>query len=234
MIPIGMIGQRLEANVHVVTSSVAATQNLVTAANSAGILISDTVLEPLASAESCLTQDERDLGCCLLDIGGGTTELIVYGGGVVRHTSAVPIGGDHFTQRSGRRPAHADSRSRKNQAPATVAPPRELLARRRRHRNRQRGRPPAAHYFCAHAHRHHRAARQGISRDDSRRSPPRRPRQRKSPPDLCWLAAARASTASIELAEQSLHLPVRIAEPKGLSVCPSKSPSRSMQPLLVW
>jgi cell division protein FtsA len=94
---IGMVGQRLEANVHLVTSSVAATQNLVTAANRAGILISDTVLEPLASADSCLTQDERDLGCCLLDIGGGTTEVIVYGGGVVRHTSAVPVGGDHFT-----------------------------------------------------------------------------------------------------------------------------------------
>src|SRR5205823_5175684 len=94
---IGMVGQRLEANVHVVTSSIAATQNLVTAANKAGILISDTVLEPLASAESCLTQDERDLGVCLLDIGGGTTEIIVYGGGVVRHTSAVAIGGDHFT-----------------------------------------------------------------------------------------------------------------------------------------
>jgi cell division protein FtsA len=94
---IGMVGHRLEANVHLVTSSVAATQNLVTAANKAGILISDTVLEPLAAAESCLTQDERDLGCCLLDIGGGTTELIVYGGGVVRHTGAVPVGGDHFT-----------------------------------------------------------------------------------------------------------------------------------------
>jgi cell division protein FtsA len=94
---IGMVGQRLEANVHLVTSSIAATQNLVSAANKAGILINDTVLEQLASAEACLTQDERELGCCLLDIGGGTTELIVYGGGVVRHTSAVPVGGDHFT-----------------------------------------------------------------------------------------------------------------------------------------
>ena len=90
---IGMVGQRLEANVHVVTSSVIATQNLVTAANRAGILISDTVLEPLASAESCLTQDERDLGACLLDIGGGTTELIAYAGGLVRHTGAIPVGG---------------------------------------------------------------------------------------------------------------------------------------------
>jgi len=95
--PIGMVGQRLEANVHIVTASSSATQNLVSAANKAGILINDTVLEPLASAEACLTQDERELGCCLLDIGGGTTELIVYGGGVVRHTGAVAIGGDHFT-----------------------------------------------------------------------------------------------------------------------------------------
>ncbi len=95
--PVGMVGQRLEANVHIVTSSISATQNLVTAANKAGILINDTVLEPLASAEACLTQDEKDLGCCLLDIGGGTTEMVVYGGGVVRHTSAVAIGGDHFT-----------------------------------------------------------------------------------------------------------------------------------------
>ena len=95
--PIGMLGQRIVANVYVVTSSIAASQNLVTAANKAGILISDTVLEPLASAEACLTQDERDLGCCLLDIGGGTTEIISYGGGVVRHIGVVPIGGDHFT-----------------------------------------------------------------------------------------------------------------------------------------
>src|SRR5271169_6401365 len=95
--PIGMVGQRLEANVHVVTSSTAATQNLVTAANKAGILVSDTVLESLASAEACLTQDEKEMGCCLLDIGGGTTDLVVFGGGMVRHTGTVAIGGDHFT-----------------------------------------------------------------------------------------------------------------------------------------
>ena len=95
--PIGMVGQRLEANVHVVTASSSATQNLITAVNRAGIVVADTVLEPLASAEACLTQDEREMGCCLLDIGGGTTELLVYGGGVVRHTAAIPVGGDHFT-----------------------------------------------------------------------------------------------------------------------------------------
>jgi len=94
---IGMLGQRLEANVHIVTSSGSATQNIVTAVNRAGVRVDDTVLEPLASAEACLTQDERELGACLLDIGGGTTELIAYSGGVVRHTAAIPVGGDHFT-----------------------------------------------------------------------------------------------------------------------------------------
>src|SRR5271157_1785821 len=94
---IGMVGVRLEANVHIVTASGTATQNIVTAVNRAGVRVGDTVLEPLASAEACLTQDERELGSCLLDIGGGTTEMIAYTGGVVRHTGGVPVGGDHFT-----------------------------------------------------------------------------------------------------------------------------------------
>jgi cell division protein FtsA len=95
--PLGMLGQRLEADVHIVTASAAAAQNLVTAVNRAGVVVADTVLEPLAAADACLTQDERELGCVLLDIGGGTTELLVYHGGMVRHTTAVPVGGDHFT-----------------------------------------------------------------------------------------------------------------------------------------
>ena len=95
--PMGMIGQRLEVNVHLVTSSATAMQNLVIAVNQAGIEVADTVLEPLASAEACLTQDERELGCCLLDIGGGTTELVVFSNAMLRHAAAIPVGGDHFT-----------------------------------------------------------------------------------------------------------------------------------------
>ena len=95
---IGMVGQRLEANVHIVTASGTATQNIVTAVNRAGVRVDDTVLEPFAAAEACLTQDERELGACLLDIGGGTTEMIAYAGGVVRLTAAIPVGGDHFTE----------------------------------------------------------------------------------------------------------------------------------------
>ncbi len=95
--PMGMVGQKLEANVHIVTASTTATQNIITAVNRAGVVVSDTVLEPLASAEATLTQDERELGCCLVDIGGGSTELLVYTGGVARHTAAIPVGGDHFS-----------------------------------------------------------------------------------------------------------------------------------------
>jgi cell division protein FtsA len=94
---VGMVGMRLEANVHIVTASGSATQNIVTAVNRAGVRVDDTVLEPLASAEACLTQDERELGCCLLDVGGGTTDMLVYTGGVVRHTAAIAVGGDHVT-----------------------------------------------------------------------------------------------------------------------------------------
>jgi cell division protein FtsA len=95
--PMGMVGQRLEVNVHLVTSSASAMQNLVIAVNQAGVEVADTVLEPLASAEACLTQDERELGCCLLEIGGGTAELVVFGNGMLRHAAAIPVGGDHFT-----------------------------------------------------------------------------------------------------------------------------------------
>jgi cell division protein FtsA len=95
--PVGMVGQRLEADVHLVTCSASAMQNLVIAANHAGVEVADTVLEPLAAAEACLTQDEREMGVCLLEIGGGTTEIIAFTGGVVRHSDALPVGGDHFT-----------------------------------------------------------------------------------------------------------------------------------------
>lgn len=95
--PVGMVGSRLEVNVHLVTASASAHQNVVTAANHAGVEILGTVYEPLADSASCLTADERELGVALIDIGGGTTDLIVYRSGVVRHSAVIPVGGEHFT-----------------------------------------------------------------------------------------------------------------------------------------
>jgi len=95
--PIGMVGQRLKVGVHIVAASTSATQNVVAAVNRAGVLVSDTVFEPLAAAEACLTADERDLGCCLVDIGAGTTGMVAFAGGLARHTAVIAVGGDHFS-----------------------------------------------------------------------------------------------------------------------------------------
>ncbi len=95
--PLGMMATRLEVRVHMVTAASSATQNVVTAVNRAGVHVDDTVFEPLACADSILGSEERDLGVCLVDIGAGSTGLIVFQGGAVAHTAVLPIGGDHFT-----------------------------------------------------------------------------------------------------------------------------------------
>ncbi|ABK43269.1 cell division protein FtsA [Magnetococcus marinus MC-1] len=95
--PLGMAGVRLEARVHLVTGAVASAQNIVKCANRCGLDVGDIILEQLASAEACLTEDEKELGCCLLDIGGGTTDIAIYAEGHIKHTAVLAIGGDHMT-----------------------------------------------------------------------------------------------------------------------------------------
>src|SRR3989338_1823175 len=95
--PIGMSGVRLEAKVHIVTAAVTSAQNIVKCCNRAGLNVSDIVLEQLAAAESTLTQEEKDLGVAIIDIGGGTTDLAVFSGGSLVHTSVLSIGGNHLT-----------------------------------------------------------------------------------------------------------------------------------------
>src|SRR6516164_5413676 len=92
-----MMGRRLEVNLHMVTASASATQNVVTAANKAGLHVDNIVYEALMSADSTLRAEEKELGICLADIGAGSTDLIVYCDGMVAHTGVVPVGGDHFT-----------------------------------------------------------------------------------------------------------------------------------------
>jgi cell division protein FtsA len=95
--PVGICGVRLEAKVHIVTAAAAAVQNIVRCAELAGLKVADVVLEPLASSESVLTDEERELGVCLVDIGGGTTDVAVFGGGSLVHTAVIPLGGNHLT-----------------------------------------------------------------------------------------------------------------------------------------
>ena len=95
--PLGMSGVRLEAKVHLVTCAVNAAQNIEKCIVRCGLEVKDIILEQLASSYSVLTEDEKDLGVCLVDIGGGTTDIAVFTGGAIRHTAVIPIAGDQVT-----------------------------------------------------------------------------------------------------------------------------------------
>ena len=95
--PVGMIGKKLEVDLHISTCSGSALQSTVTCANRAGLEVTETVLESIAAAEATLSADERELGVCLLDIGCHSTDLIVFIEGAVAHTASIRIGGQHFT-----------------------------------------------------------------------------------------------------------------------------------------
>jgi cell division protein FtsA len=95
--PIGMSGVRLEVKVHIVTGAVAAAQNIVKCVRRCGLEVNDLILQPLASSRAVLLEDEKDLGVCLLDIGGGTTDIAIFTHGAIRHTAVVPIAGDQVT-----------------------------------------------------------------------------------------------------------------------------------------
>ncbi|MGE0114818.1 MAG: cell division protein FtsA [Steroidobacteraceae bacterium] len=95
--PVGMAGVRLEAKVHIVTGAESAAQNIVKCVQRCGLSVEDVVLEQLASSYAVLADDEKELGVCLVDIGGGTTDIAVFSGGAIRYTAVIPIAGDQVT-----------------------------------------------------------------------------------------------------------------------------------------
>ena len=95
--PIGMSGVKLEAEVHIVTAAITSAQNIYSALQRAGLRVKDLVLQPLASSYSVLQPDEMDLGVCLLDMGGGTTDLAIFYDGAIRYTQVIPLGGEYIT-----------------------------------------------------------------------------------------------------------------------------------------
>lgn len=95
--PVGMSGVRLEAKVHLVTGAVSAAQNIIKCIRRCGLEVDDIILEQLASSHSVLNEDEKELGVCLVDVGGGTTDIAVFVDGAIRHTAVIPIAGDQVT-----------------------------------------------------------------------------------------------------------------------------------------
>ncbi len=95
--PLGMSGIRLEVKVHIVTGAVSAAQNIIKCIKRCGLEVRDLILQPLASSMAVLSEDEKDLGVCLIDIGGGTTDIAVFTDGAIRHTAVIPIAGDQIT-----------------------------------------------------------------------------------------------------------------------------------------
>lgn len=95
--PFGMSGVRLEARVHIVTGAVSAVQNIIRCVRRCGLEANDLVLQPLASSYATLSEDEKELGVCLVDIGGGTTDIAIFTQGAIRHTAVIPIAGDQIT-----------------------------------------------------------------------------------------------------------------------------------------
>ena len=98
--PLGLSGHRLEVNVHVITGAVTAAQNIIKCVNRAGLDVVDMVLQPLASSEAVLSQEERDLGVVMVDLGGGTTDLAIFLDGSIRHSAVLPIGSTSMSARS--------------------------------------------------------------------------------------------------------------------------------------
>lgn len=95
--PLGMSGMKLEVEVHIVTGAVAAVQNILKCVHRCGLEAHEMILQPLASSKAVLADDEKDLGVCLIDIGGGTTDVAIFTGGAIRHTAVIPIAGDQIT-----------------------------------------------------------------------------------------------------------------------------------------
>ncbi|MFQ5936927.1 MAG: cell division protein FtsA [Acidiferrobacterales bacterium] len=95
--PVGMCGVRLEAKIHIVTGAVSAAQNIIKCVRRCGLEVDEIILEQIASSTSALTEDEKELGVCLVDIGGGTTDISVFTEGAIRHTAVIPIAGDQVT-----------------------------------------------------------------------------------------------------------------------------------------
>ena len=187
--PLGMCGVRLEARVHIVTAAAAAMQNVIKCCSRCELEVLDIVLEPLASGEAVLEEDEKGLGVALVDIGGGTTDIAIFTEGSVAHTSVIPLGGYQITSRHRVWPAHTAARGREDQAPVGLRPG-QHGGRGRDHPRRLGGWAGAAracHARCSAATSSSRASKRSFRSS--------KPRSRAWAATTCW-PRARSSPAA--------------------------------------
>ncbi len=213
--PEGMSGVRLEAKVHMVTGAVSAAQNIIKCVRRCGLEVDDVILEQLASSQSVLSEDEKELGVCLVDIGGGTTDIAVFTGGAIRHTAVIPIAGDQVTNDIAvalRTPTqHAEElKIHHGCALAQLAHPDETVQV-----------PSVGERSARRWSRHTLAAVSG-PRYEELIGLIQAELRRSGFEDLCAAGVVMTGGSSkvegvIELAEEIFHLPVRLGVPKGVS-----------------
>ena len=214
--PLGMVGSRLEADVHVVTVPVATTQNLLKCVNGAGVSVTEMVLEPLAASEAVLTPDEKDHGVVLADIGGGTTEIAVWRQGALAHTAVLPIGGDLFTSDLAvllKTPVPDAERLKKKFGAALAA-----LVTADETIDVPRTGGQGVHPVSRALHgRDPRGARAGALRGPLARGDDATSRRGSCAPGLVLTGGGAALDGMADEAEQVLGVPVRVGSPRGLS-----------------
>ena len=214
--PIGMSGVRLGAKVNLVTAATSCVQNVIRCAERCGLVVADVVLEPLASAEAVLSDDEKEIGVAVIDIGGGTTDLLLYVDGGIAHTSVIPVGGNNITNdiAAGLRTPMAEAERLKRNFGCALG---RMVARRRGDRGPGRRRPRAAQ------RRAPRALATSSSRASKRSSPwcasaSRTPACSSSSRPACVLTGGAVLLEGMtEFAEEILGMPVRIGFPVGVN-----------------
>ncbi|HET6361653.1 MAG TPA: cell division protein FtsA [Gemmatimonadota bacterium] len=213
--PTGMAGIRLEVDVHIVTGAVSSAQNLVKAIQQAGYQVRDLVLEPLASSHGVLTDDERELGVALLDIGGGTTDIALFHEGSIRHTAVIGLGGNSVTNDIAiglRTPARDAERIKERYGAAvasTVDPDEEIVVPHMAGQGERR----VSRELLASIIQPRMEEILSLARADIKKSG----WQDKVPSGFVLTGGAAALPGTVELAEEILAMPVRIGRPLGVT-----------------
>ena len=211
--PIGMSGVRLEAKVHLVTGAVSAAQNVVKCVQRCGLTVEDVVLEQLASSYAVLTEDEKELGVCLVDMGGGTTDIAIFCGGAIQHTAVIPIAGDQVTNDiavSLRTPLPYAEEIKIKYACALS----QLANPGRDDRGAERRRSAAAAARAPDARRGRRAALRGALSARFARSCVARGFEELMAAGIVLTGGSAKMEGAIELAEEVFHMPVRLGVPQ--------------------